>query len=244
MPCRRYSRRPTCGWWLRREQRPPAVHEAKSVEEAQERQTPRSALEAQVILPLTILPMEDFRFSSNTLVFQPKQKTAIWATPLHLAAYFGMNDLIPSLLKYSEVDLCPKEGIFTPLYFALINGHLDTAELLLKNGASPHAEYGIGPLHAAARSGLVDVIDGFVRVGVDVNSQSLDGVTPTVFALYLPEERAIETISHLFERGADVDPQFGPGSCWGLSDLAWAMKKPGLASWLKARANSIYLTKD
>ncbi|KAL6359117.1 hypothetical protein LRP88_09317 [Fusarium phalaenopsidis] len=191
------------------------------------------ALEAQVLLPVTIFPMQDFRFPPDTLVFEPKRKTAVWVTPLHLTAYFGMNCLTRVLLRYSNVDSYPEEGIITPLYLALINRHLDTAQLLLKHGASPHAEYGIGPLHAAARSGLVDEIDGFVEDGVDVNSHCLDGAVPTVFALYLPEEQAIKTLFRLFENGADPFARFGPKSSWGLIDLASAMEKPGLACWLK-----------
>lgn len=45
------------------------------------------------------------------------------------------------------------------------------------------------------------MIDGFIRVGVDVNSHGVDGLTPTVLALYLPEEQAIKTMSHLLRKG-------------------------------------------
>ena len=63
-----------------------------------------------------------------------------------------------------------------------------------------------------------------VTIGLPSAVHGTDGVTPTVFALYLPEEQAIGAMSHVFKKGADVNPQFGPNSSWGWSGLLWAIK--------------------
>ncbi|KAM5353277.1 hypothetical protein ACJZ2D_016822 [Fusarium nematophilum] len=199
------------------------------------------AMEVEAPLPSTIFPFRDFRFGkSDTPAFHPKQETFIHATPLHYAAYFGNNFLVGCLLMLFNVDTYPKEGI-TPLYLALINGHHSTAKLLLKHGASPHGKYYASPLHAAARSGFLDEIRDFItRDGVDADFEDIDGATPTVFALYLPEKEAMQTISCLFEEGANPNRVFGPKSRCTLAGLAEAMGKRRLAFWLKSKAYESY----
>ncbi|KAM5357394.1 hypothetical protein ACJZ2D_016310 [Fusarium nematophilum] len=199
------------------------------------------AMEVEAPLPSTIFPLQDFHFDkSNAPVFHPKQETLIYATPLHCAAYLGKNFLVRCLLMLFNVDTYPKEGVTTPLYLVLINGHHSTAKLLLKHSASPHENYA-SPLHAAARSGFLDEIHDFIkRDGVDADFEDMDGATLTVFALYLPEGQAMQTISRLFEEGANPNRVFGPESRYTLAGLAEAMGKRRLAFWLESKAYESY----
>lgn len=81
----------------------------------------------------------------------------------------------------------------------------------------------------------------FVRVyDIDPDFEDKDGATPAVYALYLPEEQALDTISLLFDLGAKTDAQFGENCCWTYADLSRAMGKEGLTSWLESKADESY----
>ncbi|KAH6953923.1 hypothetical protein BKA56DRAFT_467013, partial [Ilyonectria sp. MPI-CAGE-AT-0026] len=68
--------------------------------------------------------------------------------------------------------------------------------------------------------------------GVEVDIEDMDGATPVVYALQLPEKEALETSSLLFNLGAKKDATVGDG-CWTYADLARSMGKEGLSTWLE-----------
>lgn len=58
--------------------------------------------------------------------------------PLHLAAYFGLIQVILKILK-AEKEVDPRDSFgTTPLMYAAANGHSSTASLLLKEGSNPN----------------------------------------------------------------------------------------------------------
>jgi len=56
---------------------------------------------------------------------------------IHYAAQFGMNDIVSFLIeKEANLNVELKRTKMTPLFLALVNGHYETAQLLLSNGAT------------------------------------------------------------------------------------------------------------
>lgn len=86
-------------------------------------------------------------------------------TQMHIAAAVGNNEAIRALLYYTV------DGLFetnaqrnTPLHFAALHGHTDTAQLLIEQGA-PVAAYnkdGHAPVHVAAINGSAGVVSAII----------------------------------------------------------------------------------
>ena len=73
----------------------------------------------------------------------------------------------------------------TPLMVAVIEGHIDLAELLIRRGAEVNTtdEFGYTPLHLAARRGNSSLVELLVKNGADSSIQDDDGQTPAALAL-------------------------------------------------------------
>ncbi|KAK2051126.1 ankyrin [Colletotrichum caudatum] len=157
------------------------------------------------------------------LVYKPKKKTSLFITPLGLFAARGWDHAVLNLLQNGHnVDDQHPEGGTTPLFLALYGGHVTTAELLLENGAKPNASCGYNAIHAAARSGLNNIITRLVNeYKVCINIEDCDGAVPLVYALLLPFEKTVVTVSHLKQLGARTDIKFG--NEWGLEEVACAL---------------------
>ncbi|KAH6869633.1 ankyrin repeat-containing domain protein [Thelonectria olida] len=192
-----------------------------------------------VLLYSSIFPLKDFQpDESDGPAYVPQDGTYLFTTPLHLAAYSGKDDVVKLLSAFVDINIHRKHDKATPLFLSLINRHLSTAKLLLERGASLHGAFCANGLHAAARQGFLDEILSFIQdYHVEPDVEDEDGATPVMYALYLPEEHALETISLLFSLGAKADVQIGD-YFWTYADLARAMGKEGLASWLESRASS------
>ncbi|KAH7112343.1 ankyrin repeat-containing domain protein, partial [Dactylonectria macrodidyma] len=190
--------------------------------------------EDEVILSSSIFPLGDFQpDKSGAPDYIPQDSTLLSLTPLHIAAYYGKDNIIERLLVFSEVNADTKYDMATPLFLSLINGRLSTAKLLLGCGASPDGESCATGLHAAARQGLLAEICNFVQnYHVEPDIEDSYGATPVVYALYLPEEEALKTISLLFDLGARADAVVG-NYVWAYADLARVMGKEELAFWLE-----------
>ncbi|KND86177.1 Ankyrin repeat and SOCS box protein 3 [Tolypocladium ophioglossoides CBS 100239] len=195
-----------------------------------------------VTLPSNIFPLKDFQSDdSGAPVHVPQDCTHLFVTPLHLAAYHGKDEVVQLLSAFWESNLHLAIGSTTPLFLSLLNGHRSTSELLSERGATLRGKSWANSLHAAARQGMLAEIQESVRVyDMDPDCEDKDSATPVVYALYLPEEQALETISLLFALGAKKDAQLGDNYCWTYADLARAMGKEGLASWLESRADDSF----
>ena len=66
---------------------------------------------------------------------EPNVTNAQSRSPLHLAGYRGYTDIVVLLLKRGAWCGRPDSFGLTELHYALVNGHDDTAELLLNHGA-------------------------------------------------------------------------------------------------------------
>ncbi|MFP3012754.1 MAG: ankyrin repeat domain-containing protein [Rickettsia sp.] len=129
-------------------------------------------------------------------------------TPLHLAAYYGDNNRIVSLIEQGvSVDVRSKDN-WTPLHLASQYANQEGANLLIKNKADPHAysTHWWTPLHLAAQSGdmevLRELIKSFKARRISISIKARGGWTPLHLAIQFGHQ---DTIDFLIEQGADLN---------------------------------------
>ncbi|KAI9778776.1 MAG: hypothetical protein M1839_007866 [Geoglossum umbratile] len=123
-------------------------------------------------------------------------------TGVHLAAYFGLKEVIIALLK-DGYDLKFKDSHgWTPLSRAAGKGHERVVELLLEKGVDldSKVQYGWTPLSLAAASGHDAVVKLLLERSVDPNSKDNIGWTPLLMAAAKGHETVVKL---LLEKGAD-----------------------------------------
>ncbi|KAF5023660.1 hypothetical protein F66182_4280 [Fusarium sp. NRRL 66182] len=85
-----------------------------------------SNMEEHVTLAFSIFPLKDFEACGNTPIYLPQDGTRLLATPLHLAAASGKEDVLTLLLGASNVNSQPQGHGITALSLALYCGHHGT----------------------------------------------------------------------------------------------------------------------
>ena len=113
------------------------------------------------------------------------------AVPLYYAALCGLHGVVEHLIAADSRNVNSRGGSHTtPLHAASVNGHLDVALLLLKNGADPDSpdDLGRAPLHRVSQGGcrsrgqlvIVDpsIAQLLVDFGANVNATDNQGWTP------------------------------------------------------------------
>lgn len=110
-------------------------------------------------------------------------------TPLGLAAFFGHEDALRTLLDLgAEVDLVQKSiNANTALDSAVAADRMAAVKLLLERGAEPnvHAVRGYTPLHKAAFGGNAEMVRLLLSRGADPAAETDEGRRP----LDIAEER-------------------------------------------------------
>jgi ankyrin repeat protein len=106
-------------------------------------------------------------------------------TALHLAAFFGHEDIARDLLRRgAEVNAVSRNSLgVQPINSAAAGGHTGIVRALLDHGADPNAslEGGFRPIHAAAQNGNADLYALLVERGADENAATDDGRTVADF---------------------------------------------------------------
>jgi uncharacterized protein len=112
-------------------------------------------------------------------------------TALHLAAFFGHEDVAGELLRRgADVSAVARNPLrVQPLHSAAAANHTKVARLLLERGADPNAtqEGGFRPIHAAAQNGNEELYGLLVAHGADEQATTDDGRTAADFRPQQPE---------------------------------------------------------
>jgi hypothetical protein len=139
-------------------------------------------------------------------------------TGVHLAAYFGMGEVVNALVSSGrDPDPTDSHGR-TPLSYAAANGHEAVVRLLLEKGADVDAKDrldGRTALIRAAEGGHEAVMRLLLETGADVEAKDRrGGWTALVKAAASGHEAAVRL---LLETGADIDAKES-----GWTALTWA----------------------
>ena len=133
-----------------------------------------------------------------------------WA-PLHLAAEFGKQNIVETLLQHSaKIEAQTKLGS-TPLHVAARYGQQLIIETLLKHGADKDAQTNedATPLHLAAATGHPHILETLINAGANKDAQTKDGWTPLHLAAKYGKQHILET---LINAGADKEAQTNQGA--------------------------------
>ena len=102
-------------------------------------------------------------------------------TALHLAAFFGHDEVAEELLRRgADTGAVARNRIrVQPLHSAAAGGHTAVARVLLEHGADPNArqEGGFAPIHAAAQAGNDELYALLLASGADQEAVTDDGRT-------------------------------------------------------------------
>lgn len=131
---------------------------------------------------------------------------------LHHASIKRCKELVNCLISVrATVDVLTTDAL-TPLYYAVKEGHLDIARLLLDYGANIDAVVdsdGFTILGTAIKRGYAGMVELLLERGADKDSSKvLQGLTPLSLALS-HGARASEVVGLLLSKGAD---------CWKLNE--------------------------
>ena len=80
----------------------------------------------------------------------------------------------------ADVNTKDKTFEWTPLQWAVFNGHKEVAVLLIGKGADVNTMDGRGhtPLHRAAQKSRKEIVELLIAKGADVNAKDNQGITP------------------------------------------------------------------
>jgi ankyrin repeat protein len=128
------------------------------------------------------------------------------ATPLHLAVRRGKKDVIRTLLKFGAdpTHFCCYNQ--TPVHWAAAYGNLQSLKIMEYYGVDlsvrMNDECGYQPIHLAAGSGHITLVEWFLDNGIAVDCQNKFGFTPLHLAAV---NGHTETANFLLRRGAQVN---------------------------------------
>ncbi|KAI0445621.1 hypothetical protein F4803DRAFT_120273 [Xylaria telfairii] len=144
-----------------------------------------------------------FRLDINVAPDTPSQTNG-----LHLAAHFGLDEIIRSIIGEYDANILDDYG-YTALYWAVRNGHKAVVELLFASeGVDPSKGHsrGCAPFHVAVRNGDKDMINLLLdNKRVDPNMVDHMGSTPLYTAVL---EKNTAVIKLLLD-DKRVDPNLG-----------------------------------
>ncbi|KAL8960007.1 MAG: hypothetical protein Q9193_003220, partial [Seirophora villosa] len=138
------------------------------------------------------------------------------AQALHLAAFFGLDQVVTRLIKGQHSVDCRDPLGTTPLMYAAAAGHAKVVQVLLREGADPSlaCQRSATALHRGIEGNYVDVVRHLlIAPKIDVNAISTvrsgyTGYTPLMLAVSYQRTEIVPMI--LQTPGLDVDLVSGP----------------------------------
>ena len=122
-------------------------------------------------------------------------------TVLHLAVFFGNDELAHLLLKRgASPDTRSTNGMKnTPLHAAVAGKNLDAVSLLLENGANVNARQhgGWTALHGAAQNGDRAIVEILLAKGADLNARAENNQSPLDLAMLKGHHEVAELLDEL-----------------------------------------------
>ena len=135
-----------------------------------------------------------------------------WEIVSLLRSGYGLkgSELVSGKKKQNEpitgsIDVSSRDGQGrTPLHRAVEINDMQTAQILINNGADVNAKDNDDetPLHFAAWENIKDIAEILISGGANVNVRNKDGMTPMHYAAWT---NAKDTAEFLISRGADVN---------------------------------------
>ena len=145
---------------------------------------------------------------------------------LHLAAYFGLKDVMPFFLAPHCIELCDGSGT-SVLSWAAMGGHLGSVQLLLDNNADPNKEDQTrkSPLLISAWKGHKLIVMALLDKGADLESVDCGGRTALSWAA---AGGHLEVVRILLERRTKINARDEKGRTallWGARNGFGAVVK-------------------
>jgi len=140
-------------------------------------------------------------------------------TRLHLAAYFGLYDIVKLLLDSDICDLIDSYGR-TPLSWAAVFGREAVVKLLIESGAeieTKDKDWGRTPLSWAARQDREAVVKLLLDKGAEIEKKDNQGQTPLSWAARQGREAVVKL---LLDKGAEIEKKDN----WGQTPLFLAIR--------------------
>lgn len=175
----------------------------------------RSTRSRRLSVVQTMIQLENAMQSSNEddlleviscIVNINMQRPKDHATPLWLAAKYGMISAVKVMLgEHANTEL-PDKRMTSPLYVAAERGHADVAALLLDHRADVNQERNNGatPLFAAAQHGHESVVMLLIEQNGRIDVTRSDHVSPLGIAAVEGHEQIVQL---LIDSGAAPNPQ-------------------------------------
>ncbi|MDY5918496.1 MAG: ankyrin repeat domain-containing protein [Treponema sp.] len=121
--------------------------------------------------------------------------------PIIIASQYGHLEIVKLLISYKANLELKDEYETTPLIRAAQNGYIDIIKELVNNGANYKDHQG-AILTLAAFNGKKDVVEYFLKKGVNVDAKDQDGNTALIKASI---NNQLEIVKYLIKNGADVN---------------------------------------
>ena len=157
------------------------------------------------------------------------------STPLHLAARFGIPELIIPLIQAGADRDAQSHVGSTPLHHAARHKHPKVVDLLLDCGAVFKADSeGWTPLHNAAFAGSLEIINRLLNGGADLYARHSRGWTPLHLAA---THDSPNIIAFLIDQGSNLDAQTDDG--FTALSIAVANNNPDVFDLLMSRGADV-----
>lgn len=162
-------------------------------------------------------------FAGSKLLYHGySQDVPRYATALHLASYFGLSDVVDSLLDSGYEPHAMDSYGRTPLWWASASGHGRIIKILLDNRRSdPNLQDKSGQtsLSEAAKRGNKEIVDILLSAGVRPDPQDDGGRTPISWAAEMGHEHILRKLLGM----NGTDPNYPDND--GRTPLSWAAER-------------------